>query len=121
VDRKQTGLQGEIIARDFLKKKGYRVLETNYRCREGEIDIIARQRDSLVFLEVRTKTSVDFGSAQESITATKRRHLKRSAYHYLSSHPDSPALWRIDFIAVELDGDCQLKKIEHLENAIEEY
>jgi putative endonuclease len=120
MERKQTGIQGEKLARDFLKKKGYRVLETNYRCQQGEIDIVARQRDNLVFVEVRTKTSLDFGTPQESITAAKRQHLERSAYHYLNSHPDSPPMWRMDFIAVELDAKGKLQRIEHLENAFEE-
>jgi putative endonuclease len=121
MERKQTGLLGEKLARDFLKKKGYKILETNYRCSEGEIDIVSRQRDSLVFVEVRTKTSLDFGTPQESITSAKRHHLERSAYHYLKSHLNSPEVWRIDFIAIELDMQGHLKRIEHLENAFEEY
>ncbi len=121
MERILTGHLGEKLARDFLKKKGYKILETNYRCSEGEIDIVSRQRDSLVFVEVRTKSNLDFGTPQESITVTKRNHLERSAYNYLKSHPDSPESWRIDFIAVELDANGQMKKIEHLENAFEEY
>ncbi len=54
--RRDTGILGEKVARDFLKKRGFRILETNYRCPEGEIDIVARQKDSLVFVEVRTRT-----------------------------------------------------------------
>ena len=60
--RKETGDLGERVARDFLKKRGYRIVETNFRCREGEIDIVARQRDCLVFVEVRTKSGPGFGS-----------------------------------------------------------
>ena len=55
--RRDTGIRGEKLARDFLKKRGYRILETNYRCPEGEIDIITKHKDSLVFIEVRTKKS----------------------------------------------------------------
>jgi putative endonuclease len=121
MDRKETGLLGEKLARDYLRKKGYRVLETNYRCPLGEIDIVALRKDCLVFVEVRTKTSLDFGTPQESITYSKKQHLRRSAYYYLSSHPGSPEQWRIDFIAVELEESRRLKRMEHLENAIEEY
>ena len=59
--RRDTGIRGEKLARDFLKRQGYRIIETNYRCPEGEIDIIARHKDFLVFVEVRTKTSLKFG------------------------------------------------------------
>ena len=63
--RRDTGIRGEKLAKDFLKKRGYRILETNYRCPEGEIDIVAKHQDSLVFIEVRTKTSLEFGSPEE--------------------------------------------------------
>ena len=71
--RREIGILGEKLARDFLKKKGYRILETNFRCQYGEIDIIARKKDYLVFIEVRTKTSNDFGTPEESITHVKER------------------------------------------------
>ena len=69
--RRDTGILGEKLAQDFLKKRGYRIIDTNYRCAEGEIDIIAKHRDYLVFVEVRTKKSLEFGSPEESITRTK--------------------------------------------------
>ncbi len=71
--RIDTGRRGEELARDFLKKRGFRILEANYRCPEGEIDIISRHKDCLVFTEVRTKTSRQFGSLEESITYTKNK------------------------------------------------
>ena len=60
--RRDTGILGEKLARDFLRKRGYRILETNYRCPQGEIDIVAWHKDCLVFIEVRTKKSREFGS-----------------------------------------------------------
>ncbi len=66
--RQETGRRGEELARAFLKKRGFSIVETNYRCPEGEIDIICRDGDCLVFAEVRTKTSREFGSPEESIT-----------------------------------------------------
>src|SRR3990172_2861887 len=117
--RKETGDLGEKLAQEFLKEKGYRVLETNYRCREGEMDIIARLKDQLVFVEVRTKRSVDFGTPEESITSSKKSHLERVAAHYLQDHSGLPSLWQIDLVAVELDSDNKLKRIELIENAIE--
>ena len=70
--RKTTGMIGEKIAADFLTKQGYEIIETDYRCKEGEVDIIAKDGDSLVFVEVRTKSSRAFGSPAESVTARKK-------------------------------------------------
>jgi len=119
MDRKTTGVRGEQLAQDYLNKHGYRIIETNIRTRYNEIDIVARQKDTLVFVEVRTKTSSNFGSPEESITPTKERHLAAAAYYYLQHHKNMPKSWRIDFIAVELDGDGNLMRINHIESAIE--
>ena len=118
--RKDTGNLGEKLARDFLKKCGYRILETNYRCPQGEIDIIARHKDSLVFIEVRTKVSLEFGSPEESISSTKRNHLKSAALHYQQNHKGLPEQWRIDVVAVELNDKGKLSRIELIENAVGE-
>ena len=121
MERKKTGILGERLAQDFLKKKGYLILETNYRCPEGEIDIIARRHNNLVFVEVRTKSNLEFGSPEESITSVKKHHLERAVYRYQKEHRNLPELWQIDLVAVELDMSGHVKRIEHLENAIEEY
>jgi putative endonuclease len=117
--RKETGNIGEQLALNFLKEKGFRILETNYRCPMGEIDIIARQKECLVFVEVRTKGNSAFGSPEESITLTKKRHLISSANHYLQEQEKMPSSWRIDVVAVEMESDNRLKRIELIENAIE--
>jgi putative endonuclease len=117
--RKCTGILGEKLAQAFLKKKGYRILETNYRCREGEIDIIARQNDCLVFVEVRTKSDLRFGTPEESITAAKMNHLEKAAHRYQQDRGKLSDLWRIDVVAVELDGNYTLKRIEVIQNAVE--
>ncbi len=116
--RRDTGIRGEKLARDFLKKRGYRILETNYRCPEGEIDIVAKHKGSLVFIEVRTKASLEFGSPEESITPTKRERMKATASYYRQTHNDLPLLWRIDVVAVELDQEGKLSRIELIENAV---
>ncbi|MBM3120154.1 MAG: YraN family protein [Chloroflexi bacterium] len=116
--RRELGAIGEKLAKDFLKKKGYRIDETNFRCREGEIDIIARKKDYLVFVEVRTKTSAGFGSPEESVTSAKKEKLIASALAYLNSHKDLPESWRIDFVAVELDQNGKATRIELIENAV---
>ena len=116
--RIDTGKLGEKIAMNFLKKKGYRILETNFRCREGEIDIVAEQKDYLVFVEVRTKTGSDFGSPEESVTFTKKEKLITLAFTYLNAHRNLHSLWRIDFVAVELGEQGKVTRIELIENAI---
>jgi len=116
--RKELGDAGEKLAGDFLKKKGYKIRETNFRCREGEIDIIAQKKDCLVFIEVRTKTSSSFGSPEESVTSVKKGKIIASALTYLNSHKDLPESWRIDFIAVELDQKGKATRLELIENAV---
>jgi putative endonuclease len=113
--RSHTGALGEKLARDFLKKKGYRILETNYRCSCGEIDIVARQGDCLVFVEVRTKSQLDYGDPEESINFTKKLHLKRCAQFYQQCHDKLPESWRIDIVAVELEAGNQVKRIDIVE------
>ena len=116
--RRDTGILGEKLARDFLKKRGYRIQETNYRCPEGEIDIVARHKDSLAFIEVRTKRSLEFGSPEESITPAKMQRLRATAYHYLQTHDNLPPSWRIDVLAIELNQRGTLSRIELIENAV---
>jgi len=116
--RRDTGILGEKLARDFLKKRGYHIRETNYRCPEGEIDIVATDKDYLVFVEVRTKTSLEFGSPEESITPTKKERLKATASRYQQSHSNLPPLWRIDVVAVELNPKGGVSRIELIENAV---
>jgi putative endonuclease len=119
-ERKTLGDLGEQLAKNYLKKKGYKLIEANYRCHSGEIDIIARHKDCLVFMEVRTKSTTDYGTPEESLSATKQRHMIKSAYHYLQNHRNLPENWRVDLVAVELDALNKLKRIEILENVLEE-
>ena len=118
MNRQEVGKLGEKLAQKFLKRKGYRILETGFRCREGEIDIIAQQKDYLVFIEVRTKSSLRFGTPEESITQKKKEKLITSASTYISTHQNIPSLWRIDVVAIEIDQKGKPKRIELIENAI---
>jgi putative endonuclease len=120
MDRQQVGRLGEKAAQRFLKKRGYRIRETGFRCRHGEIDIIAQQKDYLVFVEVRSKSNLDFGTPEESITQAKKEKLIASALTYTTTRQDLPSLWRIDVVAIELDDRGKTKRIELIENAIEQ-
>jgi putative endonuclease len=118
--RREVGILGEKIAGDFLRKRGYHILETNYRCPEGEIDIIARDKDCLVFVEVRSKTSAEFGSPEESITRAKIQRLAAVTARYRQSHQNMPSSYRIDIVAVEMDRKGKTSRIELIENAVDE-
>ena len=118
--RKETGNLGEKLAHDRLKKKHHRILETNYRCPHGEIDIISKQKDTLVFTEVRTKTGTAFGIPEESITRFKRERMRACALYYLQTHGNQGKTWRIDVAAVEMDKNGKLLRIEFIENAVGE-
>jgi len=118
--RKDTGILGEKLAKDFLKKLGYHILETNYRCPQGEIDIVAKRKDWLVFIEVRAKKSLEFGSPEESITPVKKERMRATAAHYQQTHRKLPPQWRIDVVAIELDQSGKPSRIELVENAVSE-
>jgi putative endonuclease len=118
--RRETGILGEKLAKDYLKKRGYRIRESNYRCPEGEVDIIAEHNDYLVFVEVKTRRSLEFGSPEESITAEKRERLRAVAAHYQQTHDKLPQLWRIDVVAIELGPKNKPSRIELFENAVGE-
>ena len=120
MDRQRVGKLGEKAAQKFLKKQGYRIRETGFRCRQGEIDIVAQKKDCLVFVEVRTKSNLEFGTPEESITRAKKERLIASALTYTTTHQNIPSLWRIDVVAIELDDKGKTKRIELIENAIEQ-
>jgi putative endonuclease len=121
MSRRELGKLGEKLAQKFLKKRGYHILETNFHCREGEIDIVAQQKDYLVFIEVRTKSNLDFGTPEESITQSKKEKLVSLALTYINDHQNLPSLWRIDVVAIEIDQKGKTKRIELIENAINQY
>ena len=118
MDRKQVGALGEKLAAGYLKKRGYKIIERNYHCREGEIDIVARRKDILVFAEVRTKTCTAFGTPEESVTHGKKERMAAAAFKYLREHDCLGDEWRIDLVAVEFDQSMKLKRIEIVENAV---
>ena len=118
--RKRLGDAGEEIARRELVRRGYVVRERNWRCPEGELDIVAEQGEALVFVEVRTRRGDRFGTPEESITAAKRRKMRTAARRYCQSHDGPWESWRIDFVAVELNDRGKATRVEIFENAVGE-
>lgn len=110
------GNKGEEIATQFLEKRGYRIIARNFRTRNGEIDIIATNKKTLVFIEVKTRLSTDFGTPLEAITPWKMKALIRTAEFYKITHANLPELMRIDAIAITLEPDGNIIDIEHTEN-----
>ena len=124
--RVQLGRQGEKLARRHLEQAGYRILDANYRCPWGEIDLVAQDGTELVFVEVRTRRAAGYGTPQESITAEKREHLQAAAQDYLQKRRPEPAQseipWRIDLISVRFDRNAEQGRpplLEHLKYAVE--
>ena len=101
VDRQALGRWGEDLAVQHLLAEGYQVLARNWRCRAGELDIVARSVGELVFVEVKTRTGIAYGEPAEAVTPRKARRIHGLAFQWLADHrpPDSPEL-RFDVIAV---------------------
>lgn len=97
-----TGKEGEQIAAAYLKKKGYRICETNFRCPLGEIDIVAWEKDELVFIEVKTRKSNQLGYPEEAVGAGKQKKLSHLALWYLKKNKLADADVRFDVIAITL-------------------
>ena len=116
--RRDLGAFGERLAAAHLEAKGYRIRARNFRCREGEIDIVAEQGDCLVFVEVRTRRGDALGTPAESVTETKQRRLLTVARAYLQEHADAPPNQRIDVVAVQLSPAGRLLAVQHIEGAI---
>lgn len=110
------GEQGETIAAEYLRKKGYRIRERNWRSKIGEIDIIAEKRGVVVFCEVKTRVGNAFGYPEEAVTATKQRHLIRTT-ELFSQQKRLTGSRRIDVIAVTI-ADGETPQIMHIEDAV---
>ena len=119
-EKKFVGQVGEAAAVRFLKKKGYRILETNARTIFGEIDIVARKDGFTVFVEVRSRSTSSLGPPYLSINKLKERHIIKNALAYLKWHKAADSCWRIDVVSVKLDSNCRVENIELFENAVED-
>lgn len=119
----KTGQWGESQALQYLVRQGYTVVTTNYRKRFGEIDIIARDDDVLVFIEVKCRKRQTFGSPLEAVDGRKQRRIGRVAMAYLQTHNCGECNARFDVIAVQPDPQSESGKeralIEHIKNAFE--
>lgn len=99
--RSEVGGWGETEAANYLRRLGWEILETNWHCRYGEIDLIARLRDRLIFVEVKARRSRSFGLPEEALTPAKRRRILRSAWTFLEERELQGSAWQVDVIAIE--------------------
>lgn len=113
----ELGKSGEQIALSFLKQKGYKIIKTNYKSQLGELDIIARDKNTLCFIEVKTRTTLEKGLPAESITKNKQHQITKAALSYLKDNKlwDKPA--RFDVVSVFKDG--LQDNVELIQNAFE--
>lgn len=111
-----TGNHGENIACQYLKSRGYRILERNYRIRGGEIDIVAMDGETLVFIEVKTRYSHDYGLPKESMTPWKVRALLKTARFYVYKIDWGWKEYRLDFVGVDFADNKENPKIELIKN-----
>ena len=116
--KKELGKRGEDIAIKFLKEKGYKIIERNYRCPMGEVDVVAEDKETLVFVEVKTRTSTNFGLPEEAISYRKKQHLSRIASFYLIYHKIKEANCRFDVVSILMESD-KIKDIHLIKNAFE--
>jgi len=105
VDTRNKGKSGEDIAVQFLKRRGYRILERNFRTKFGEIDIIARDRKTTVFIEVKLRESISSGYPSESVVKAKMYHLQNTALSYLKIHNLSDTPYRFEVVSILKDGN----------------
>lgn len=115
MNKRQRGTVGEDAAVDYLVKKGYRILERNFRFDRGEIDIVADDRGTLVFVEVKTRHSKSFGEPEDAVTPKKRLQLRKVAKGYLYAQHIESKQCRFDVVAIEYQGGDVT--IRHIENA----
>jgi putative endonuclease len=110
----KTGAEGELAALDFLQKKGYHILQTNYKCRMGEIDIIALDGKVIVFVEVKTRGSKGFGWPEEAVNKAKQKKITLTAEEFLAEKDLHDEI-RFDIISI-LNYPAG-KRIEHFKDA----
>ena len=111
------GAFGEDRAVSYLRRRGYTILERNFRCRQGEIDIIAKKRQYLVFAEVKLRKGTGYGEAREFVTAAKQERIRTTAALWLSRH-ETELQPRFDVLEVYApEGERGRVRVEHIENA----
>jgi putative endonuclease len=106
------------LAAQALTSRGYRILERNFRCSYGEIDLVAEDGHDLVFVEVKTRRGTIYGRPEEAVTLRKQRKLREVAIYYLDLHDYAERSWRIDIVAVQLAASGKFEEIRIYQHAV---
>lgn len=115
---KQDGDWGEALVEKYLSERGCRIVEREWRCRFGEIDLIAEQEGALLFVEVKLRTNLRYGMPRESVTTKKQEKLRSAALLYLSMHGlDAPARFDVAEVYTDVHHSARSTRIEYIENA----
>lgn len=111
------GRRGEEIASNYLQSKGYYVVQRNFRAKQyGEVDIIAQKGNLLIFVEVKTRAGDQFGRPEEAVGRAKLRELRKMVDYYFNLYPETELSPQIDVVAITLNSNNSLQKLEHFEN-----
>ena len=115
---KATGDWGEALVANYLRDRGYTVVASGYRCRFGEIDLVAKKRGVLCFVEVKLRSNLKFGLPREFVTASKQEKLRTTAQFYMSTHGlDVPARFDVAEVYTDAERTPHNTRIEYIENA----
>ena len=117
--RQGLGRTGERLAAEELTHQGYRIIERNFRCRHGEIDLIAEDANDLIFIEVKTRRGSAYGLPEEAVTPRKQQKIVQVATYYLDLHACSERSWRIDVVAVQLSSNGRFEEIRVHRHAVQ--
>ena len=116
--RRRLGNWGEGVAAVQLEAKGYTIVARNWRCAAGEIDLVARDGETLVFVEVKTRRGRAYGAPEEALTPRKAQKLLQLGAQYVYEQSLGDINWRIDLVAIELDARGLLLRCDHVRNAV---
>ncbi|MGA9531865.1 MAG: YraN family protein [Anaerolineales bacterium] len=116
--QQSVGDWGENEAVKHLESIGYRIVDRNWHRVGGELDIIAESNGQLVFVEVKARSSSDYGTPEEAVTARKQAYLRRAAWSYLEQTQQLDAMWRINVIAIERTPTGKVGRLDHYSNAV---
>jgi putative endonuclease len=120
VKNRQLGSRGEAIAVRHLESKGYRIRDRNWHADHGELDLVAQDGDTVVVVEVKTRSGRTFGLPEEALTPRKQRHLLRTAWTYLERSGLLESNWRIDLIAIEVSPGGAIERVDHYKNVVDD-
>ncbi len=114
----EMGRHGEAIAVQALRAHGYQIIEQNWRCQIGEVDVVARQGDEWVFVEVKTRQGAGYGTPEEAVTDVKRSRLLQVGAAYLAEHDCEDVGWRVDVVAIDLGQAGKVRRLTIYRDAV---